>query len=413
MLYFRRLLMPGPETNTWRRFRWLGEFAGLLLLFALELLLSWDKSAAPFSGGSWLVPWLVLALYVPLAFRRVRPLAVFGLTVAGSSLMSVTVPGFVPLFCVWLALFTVARLCSPPLAVAAAILACGPVLLNVVVEMARDGSGREWDVAFVGAVGGAVITLGVFGLGRWVAWSVEQRRRVAAYAADRAIREERSRIARELHDVVAHAVSLMVLQAAGAARVMDTNPGQAATAMDNVSRLGQQAVVELRRMLGLLDDGGAATGMAHDGVQSQELPGIARLDILFRESADAGLDVDFNVTGQPAPLDASVDLSVYRVVQEALTNASRYGLPGRRASVSLAWDTSGLRLEIRNQCPQQPVDHPLSLGHGLLGMAERAKAADGWLEARRQGTDFVIRARFPAATQSGTGSETTVVRHGR
>lgn len=413
MLYFRRLLMPNPKTNTWRRFRWPGEFAGLLLLFTLELLLSWDKSAAPFSGGAWLVPWLVLALYVPLVFRRARPLAVFGLTVAGSSLMSVAVPGFVPLFCVWLALYTVARLGSRPPAVAAAVLACGPVLLNVVVEMGRDGLGREWDVALVGAVGGAVITLAVFGLGRWVAWSVEQRRRVAAYAAERAIREERSRIARELHDVVAHAVSLMVLQSAGAARVLDTNPSQAATAMDNVSRLGQQAVVELRRMLGLLDDGDAAAANAADGAQSQKLPGIARLDVLLQESAAAGMDVDFHVAGQPLTLDAGVDLSVYRVVQEALTNASRYGLPGQRATVSLSWDVRELRLEIRNRCPQQLVDHPLSLGHGLLGMAERAKAADGWFEARREGSDFVVRARFPAVTQSGTGSEATVVRHGR
>ncbi|MEE2522966.1 histidine kinase [Pseudarthrobacter sp. J75] len=404
--------MPGAGSNSLRHFGKLADGAGLLVLFGLEMLLSWDKAAAPFPGGAWLVPWLVAVLYVPLAFRRVRPAAVFGLTVTGSSLMSVMVPGFVPLFCVWLALYTVARMCPRREAVAAVVLACVPVLLNVLVEVGRDSAAAQWDVALVGAVGGAVITLAVFGLGRWVAWSVEQRRRVAAFAAERAIRDERSRIARELHDVVAHAVSLMVLQSAGAAKVLDTNPRQAAAAMESVSTLGQQAVVELRRMLGLLYDDGP--GSAYGSGPGSGMPGLSRLQVLLDEAARAGLDVDLHVTGQPVPLEPGVDLSAYRVVQEALTNAARYGEAGQRASVSLDWGPSGITLEVRNRCAERlPGDHPLSTGHGLLGMAERARAAHGWVEPVRDGSDFVVRAGFPAVAPSQTGIRSAPVRHGR
>lgn len=408
VLHLRRLLMPPITGSARRNWKEAGDFAALLLCFALELLLSWDKVAAPFPGGAWLVPWLVLLLYAPLPFRRKRPVAVFTVTAAGSAALSLLVPGFVPLFGVWLALYTVALLCPRIQAAAAAAAACGLILLNVLVEVGRSGAGQEWDVATVGAVGGAVITLAVFGLGRWVAWSVKQRRRAARYAAERAIRDERSRIARELHDVVAHAVSLMVLQTAGAARIMQANPRQAAEALENVSLLGQQAVVELRRMLGLLYDGAPAASADSwgqgGGPHARDLPSISRLEELVKESERAGLAVELQVTGAPVLLEPGVDLSAYRVVQEALTNASRYSAAGHGATVSLHWQASGVQLEVRNRCLPGALHHPLSSGHGLVGMAERAKAADGWVKTGRRGDEFVVQAGFPAGAPSRRGT---------
>lgn len=387
------------------RWRQLGDAAAFVLCFVLELLLSWDKVSAPFPGGAPLVPGLVALLFVPLLFRRRRPVGVFVAVAAGSAAMSVLVPGFVPLFGVWLALYTAALLCRRTTAAAAAAAACSLIVLNTAVEMGRGGFGQELDTAVAGAVGGAVITLAVFGLGRWVSWSVVQRRLAARHAAERAIREERSRIAGELHDVVAHAVSLMVLQSAGAARVMQANPEQAAEALENVAQLGSQAVVELRRMLGLLYDGspvraGSPPAAGDAGPEPQDLPSLSRLDRLLKASEQAGLGVELRVTGRPVPLEPGVDVSAYRVVQEALTNASRYGVPGQGAVVSLHWNGSGVQLEIRNRCPRESPDHPLSTGHGLLGMAERVKAAEGRLATGRRGEEFVVEAGFPAAACS-------------
>lgn len=376
------------------RWRQLGDAAAFVLCFVLELLLSWDKVSAPFAGGAPLVPWLVVLLYVPLLFRRRHPVGVFVAAVAGSAAMSALVPGFVPLFSVWLALYTAALLCRRTTAVSAAVAACALIVLNTAVEMRRGGIGQDLDTATVGAMGGAVITLAVFGLGRWVAWSVDQRRLAARHAAERAIREERSRIAGELHDVVAHAVTLMVLQSAGAARVMQANPEQAAEALENVALLGRQAVVELRRMLGVLHGGPAAPAA---GGPQQQPPGISRLDPLLADAERAGLQVDLRVTGLPVPLEPGVDASAYRVVQEALTNASRYGAPGHDVTVCLHWHRSGVRLEVRNRCAAAAPEHPLSTGHGLIGMAERVKAADGWLDACRRGDEFVVQAAFPSS----------------
>lgn len=395
----------GRARGNRHRWRQLGDAAAVVLCYVLELLLSWDKVSAPFPGGAPLVPWLVALLFVPLLFRRSRPVAVFVAVAAGSAAMSALVPGFVPLFSVWLGLYAAALLCRRTTALAAAVVACALIVLNTAAEMGRGGFGQDPDTATVGAVGGTVITLAVFGLGRWVAWSVEQRRLAARHAAERAIREERSRIAGELHDVVAHAVSLMVLQSAGAARVMQANPEQAAEALENVALLGRQAVVELRRMLGLLHEGsqGAAGSPPAAGSavpEPQGLPSLSRLDRLIKASEQAGLGIELSVTGLPVPLEPGVDVSAYRVVQEALTNASRYGVPGQGAVVSLHWDGSGVQLEIRNRCPGEPRDHPLSTGHGLLGMAERVKAADGRLATGRRGEEFVVEARFPAAARS-------------
>ncbi|MFJ5860271.1 sensor histidine kinase [Pseudarthrobacter sp. NPDC092439] len=398
VLHFRRLLMHRGGGNR-RRWRQLGDAAAVVLCYLLELLLSWDKVSAPHPGGAALVPWLVALLYVPLLFRRSRPAGVFAAVAAGSAAMSVLVPGFVPLFSVWLALYAAALLCRRSTAIAAAAAACALIALNTAVEVGRGGFGQDLEAATVGALGGVVITLAVFGLGRWVAWSVEQRRLAARHAAERAIREERSRIARELHDVVAHAVSLMVLQSAGAARVMQANPEQAAAALENVALLGNEAVVELRRMLGLLHEGPAAASAARGDTPPQHLPGLSRLGPLLRDAEQAGIRVHLRVTGDPVPLEPGVDVSAYRVVQEALTNASRYAAPGHTVSVFLHWQASGVRLEVRNRCAPERRDHPLSTGHGLIGMAERVKAADGRLDACRRGDEFVVEAAFPGSNR--------------
>jgi DNA-binding NarL/FixJ family response regulator len=139
------------------------------------------------------------------------------------------------------------------------------------------------------------------------------------------VTEERGRIARELHDVVAHSVSVMVVQAGAARRTLAASPEQAATALGQIERTGRQALVELRRLLGLLRDDEA--GDADLAPQ----PGLAHLESLAAAAREAGLPVEVAVEGEPRPLPAGVDLSAYRIVQEALTNSLKHSGPSRLA----------------------------------------------------------------------------------
>ncbi|WP_449060918.1 sensor histidine kinase [Planomonospora algeriensis] len=189
--------------------------------------------------------------------------------------------------------------------------------------------------------------------------------------------EERIRIARELHDVVAHSVSVMVMQA-GAAR-LTLDPAQVAQreALTAVEETGREAVEELRRMVGLLRTGPDAEGLAPQ-------PGLARLDDLVEQARAAGLEVGLSVEGVPAPLPMGLDLSAYRIVQEALANTLRHAGP-TRSEVTVAYRPRMLCLDIVDEGPRDgrtPIaGGPAGTGHGLIGMRERVALFHGRLSA--------------------------------
>jgi signal transduction histidine kinase len=214
----------------------------------------------------------------------------------------------------------------------------------------------------------------------------ERAERDRAAAARVAVAEERGRIARELHDVVAHAVSVMVLQVGAVRHRMPDSDAENREALENVERAGRTALAEMRRLLG---------AMRRDDEQPELAPhpGLADLDNLLEDVRAAGLDVRLQVHGEPVELPPGLDLSAYRILQEAVTNTLKHA-QARQAEVEVRYDPRDLCLEVRDdgRGPSTGDGH----GHGLVGMGERVKIFGGDLSAgRAPGGGFVLRARLP------------------
>ncbi|MFG2789854.1 sensor histidine kinase [Streptomyces sp. NPDC048419] len=211
-----------------------------------------------------------------------------------------------------------------------------------------------------------------------------------------AVAAERARIARELHDVVAHNVSVMVVQADGAAYVLDAAPDQAKKALETISSTGRQALAEMRRLLGVL-----RTGEHKEAGEYVPQPDVEQIDELIEQCRTSGLPVDFKVEGTPRPLPSGVELTAYRIVQEALTNTRKHGGPNTGASVRLVYFDDGLGLLVEDDGKGAP--HELyeeggfdGQGHGLIGMRERVGMVGGTLDAGpRPGGGFRISALLP------------------
>ncbi|MFE5893142.1 sensor histidine kinase [Streptomyces sp. NPDC002285] len=211
-----------------------------------------------------------------------------------------------------------------------------------------------------------------------------------------AVAAERARIARELHDVVAHNVSVMVVQADGAAYVLDSAPDQAKKALETISSTGRQALAEMRRLLGVL-----RTGEHQESGEYVPQPDVEQIDDLIQQCRSSGLPVDFKVEGTPRPLPSGVELTAYRIVQEALTNTRKHGGPNTGASVRLVYFDDGLGLLVEDDGKGAP--HELyedggadGSGHGLIGMRERVGMVGGTLDAGpRPGGGFRISALLP------------------
>ncbi|MGW5508438.1 sensor histidine kinase [Streptomyces albogriseolus] len=211
-----------------------------------------------------------------------------------------------------------------------------------------------------------------------------------------AVAAERARIARELHDVVAHNVSVMVVQADGAAYVLDAAPDQAKKALETISTTGRQALAEMRRLLGVL-----RTGEHQEAGEYVPQPGLQQIEDLVEQCRESGLPVDFKVEGTSRELPRGVELTAYRIVQEALTNTRKHGGPHAGASVRLVYFDDGLGLLVEDDGKGAP--HELyeeggfdGQGHGLIGMRERVGMVGGTLDAGpRPGGGFRISALLP------------------
>ena len=204
-------------------------------------------------------------------------------------------------------------------------------------------------------------------------------------AAREAVVEERARIARELHDVIAHHVSMIVLQAGAERHALDGSQASTRAVLDTIERAGRDALTEMRRLLGMLRDG------TSDPLAPQ--PGLGDLPKLVAQLRDAGLPVELHVDGERRDVPVGVDLSAYRIVQEALTNALKHA-GGARAEVRVRYDEDAVEVEIVDDGGGAAKTG--TGGHGLVGMRERVALYGGRFEARRRDEGgYLVRALLP------------------
>jgi signal transduction histidine kinase len=343
---------------------------------------------------------LVVLTSVPYAARRRAPLAVF---VVSSIAVSLLVglgynQGVTPLFLL-LGAVTVGTTCSPrQTAIAAGFIAVALVLLLV---LDAPNFGAE-NFAGQAALFAAMFLVGInLRTRRARVVALEERalavEREKEEEARRALADERLHIARELHDVVAHSMGVIAVQASVGEHVIDTTPEEAKRALQAISEVSRSTLAEIRHMLGVLresSDGDAGLGASP---AYSPAPGLDELDRLVRELEGAGVPVDVTYQGTRVELPRGVDLTAYRIVQEALTNVLKHA-GHARATVSVCYEPGVLALEIADD--GRGVDGRAQAsgrsGHGLVGMRERVAVYGGTLDAGpRRGGGFRVAVRLP------------------
>ncbi|MGI9149055.1 MAG: sensor histidine kinase [Chloroflexota bacterium] len=328
---------------------------------------------------------------LPLALRRRYPILAHALQVA-SAVATQRQPVNVSLLAIFIGMYSVAvyshwRRWYP------VWLVIGAAALATLVPDSRP-SVPAWALSLVG------------GFGLWLAGSAVHARQLRGdMLEERALRleherelgtrvalaDERQRIARELHDIVAHSVSVMVVQAGAARSILTREPAQAAEALLAVERSGREALGELRSLLGLLTEADAEPTLAPQ-------PGLGQLNRLLERVGQAGLPVNLRIDGSPRQLPPGLDLTAYRILQEALTNALKYA-GGARTQVAVEFDERELRLTVLDAGAHAP-NADGGAGRGLLGMQQRVAVYGGELETgQRPEGGFAVRARLPLPSQ--------------
>ncbi|GAA4584624.1 histidine kinase [Planotetraspora phitsanulokensis] len=353
----------------------------------LEALTSTDL---PFTATEMLV---AAGTVVPIAWRRVWPLgvvAVIMVVVAASSPATHSFESGYAFFAMIVGCYSVAANAKFRDAVVGAAMVTTFVLVGFAIDPHRGGVG---DYLFTGVLFGGAWTLGYLirrrgqeaMLLKEQAAELERRR---AEDAQRAVQAERTRIARELHDVIAHSLSVMVVQTGVVRRrLRHDRPGDSEL-LDEVEQAGRGAIGELRRLLGILRADGEALSLAPQ-------PGLDGLPPLLDQMRETGLMVDMTVEGVPCPLPPGIGLAAYRIVQESLTNTLRHAGQGARAEVTIRWNGTAVELEVHDD-GNGVVRLGLGTGHGLIGMRERAALYDGVLEAGPyESGGFRVRAVLP------------------
>ncbi|MBA2348867.1 MAG: sensor histidine kinase [Solirubrobacterales bacterium] len=346
------------------------------------------------SGLTWAA--VATGMVVPLAMRRRAPLAaVLTACTAGviGSFVVADMQDFSTPFLVLLLCAMVAGGIARTRDAVAGYAACCVLVAAVAVHAERV------------IVGDFLFPMG-FALGTWAAArAIHQRTLLAAELheatlraeeeratdAAHAVADERRRIAREMHDLIGHSVSVMVVQAGGARRILDHDPARAIEAAARVEETGRAALVEMRRLLGMLGP--------DDPAQLAPQPSLDDLDTLVERARTAGVALATSIEGAPRPLPAGAELAAYRVVQEALTNVVKHGRSGD-ARLIVRWADDALELWVSDDGRDE--DHAMAgpslggSGHGLVGMQERVRAYGGEVVAGpRAGGGFEVRARIP------------------
>src|SRR5215471_10620232 len=378
-----RMLRPAGYPADRAAGRWV--FDVLLALVAWATAVAW-ASAPPDSyhlathhppGAGKIV---VLALMVaPLVVRRIWPIPVFGVMVAATIGAVLWDRRLVDGLALLIALYTVAELRSRR----AALVCAGLLGITVVVFWVLLVGGAAWSnaIPYAGTVA-AALGLGLYSATRR-AYLAELHDRADRLERERdqqgalAAAAERTRIAREMHDVVAHHLTVMVTLSEAAAAASASSPDRAAEVMRSVSATGRRALADTRRLLGVLrqrpgEDLAAALA---------PVPDLSRLGALIEEVRSAGLQATLEVCGQAPQVPAGVQLTVYRLVQEALTNTLKHGGPGARATVRLRYVPGELLVDIDDDGAGAAAPAPAGAGGGLIGMQERVHAYGGDVRA--------------------------------
>jgi signal transduction histidine kinase len=348
-------------------------------------LVTWSKTVhyrSPDAGGVL----LILAITVPLAWRRQRPGMV--LVLSGSALLAYDAAQY-PSGLAWLATFWAVYSCACHRRTRYALWPLAVWVAEILAHLAFPSHG---DVTLT-----VLVYLGVTAF-VWVRGDAVRSGRIEAARerndrARQAVADERTRIARELHDVVAHALGVIVMQAGGAGSVPALGEADAKAVLGNIERTGRQAFAEMRRLVGVLRD-------EDEGADLAPQPSVSEIPALVSRLGDAGLDVALEVEGQPRPASTGVELSAYRIVQEALTNTLKHA-GAAHATVRVRWAADHLDVEVDDDGPAGgaatagPVTSD-SGGNGLVGMRERVLLFGGELEAgpRPEG-GFRVVARLP------------------
>jgi signal transduction histidine kinase len=371
---------------------------------------------APFSAHLYLRPehnqaaaWaLLLGFFLPLVLRRRFPCTVFAVVAAvafGQWLAGLLMPqlDFAPL----IALYSVAAHASIRRTLAAVgVMEVGAVL----VATWSTGNYALRAFVFVSGMVTAATVLGVNTRTRRAYFAtLEERARRLEFERDQqaqiAAAAERASIAREVHDVVTHSLSVMVALTDGASYAVHTSPDRAEEAVAKASEVGRQAIADMQRVLGVLRGSAGSGGGAGSagGVTIGELhpqPGLAQLDTLLAEVRVAGLPVELVVSGARPDLSSGVQLAVFRVVQEALTNTRKHAEPGASARVRLDFGDHAIAVTVLDDgtTANSPAGDEFG-GHGIAGMKERVAAFGGELEAgpRAAGRGWRVHARVPIA----------------
>jgi signal transduction histidine kinase len=324
---------------------------------------------------------------VPLAFRRRRPVTVLTLVGAATAALAAQETGADLALSLVVASFTAAahvdrerfQRVVVPIAVVAAV-----------ASLLLAYPDTNWVEVLVGTTFSAGLPM-LFGR-----IAHNRRRRLAGdreRAAHDAVMAERSRIARELHDAVAHSMSVMVVQAGAARTVIDRDPEAAKAAIARIEETGRDGLTEMRRLIGVLTAPGTEADLSPQ-------PGLAQFEALLETVRGAGVPVEVVTRGQPRQLPPSADLIAYRVVQEALTNVVRHA-GGAHARVLLDWSHDALAIEVADDGRGGAAD--AAGGHGLIGMRERVALYGGSVETgARPGGGFSVRVRLPFEEGSGS-----------
>jgi signal transduction histidine kinase len=400
-------LLPRLRPRFWVRVDWV---AAALCGVACFFVLLHDQRSSGFwfirrDPVGWLALLIAAGLAIPVAIRRRDPsrALVVALASCAAALLfggTITNGAFVPLAFV---LFTVAATCGRRtavigLAAALALFAVEGVIMHV------TGIGPGDDIAT-----GLVLIIA------WLTgYAVGQRRaygmRVREQVANAAVTEERLRIARELHDVVAHSMTVVAVQAGFGEYVFEQEPAEARAALGAIQRVTTEALADMQRLLGVLRQSEAADAGSAEPLQLTPAPGLADLDRLVTTTAGAGVHVEVAGDGSRSDIPAAIDQSAFRIVQEALTNVVKHSGAGC-CQVSIRREDGDLRVEITDPGGHERVpsggNGPAGgTGHGIVGMRERVSLCGGAFSAEPlPGQGFRVAARFPldGVTLDGAG----------
>ncbi|GAA4985546.1 sensor histidine kinase [Kitasatospora paranensis] len=359
-------------------------FDAVLALFLTLVSLRYAATAGAPLPVDWAGPALLLPFCsVPLAFRRRWPLAVLWVVLAATPFtrhVSVDVAFWAGVVCI---VATYSAAAYGPHRVPT--LASMPVAAAVLVVLFTDAKLPHFPNGIVALLALVPVLAAAWEIRMWGRRVEEGRARMSALereqveALDRAVEHERARIARELHDIVTHSVSVMVIQAGAARKIMNADPERAREALLAVEAGGRAAMTELRQVMGLLTidaDDLESAAMAELAPQ----PGLGRLEALLGGVRQSGMPVELTVSGEARPVPPGVELAAYRVVQEALTNTVKHA-SGARADVILAYAADHVCVEVTDSGGRPSDSASTGGGHGLIGLRERLAVHGGTLES--------------------------------